>query len=70
MKSQNSGHEKLIKVIMNKKVVLKLNYQELEELNFALKDRLESMPGKSTNCGYLKFIKRTLRKIEKKTSML
>ena len=36
MSQINEGHEKLYKVIMNQKVGFKLNYQELEELNFAL----------------------------------
>jgi len=66
MFSNTTGHEKLIKVILNEKKTLKLNFQELEELSFALTDRIISLKQKDCDIRYLKSIRRLLTKIENK----
>lgn len=62
----SDGHEKLFKVILNQKVGVKFNYQELEELNFALTDRFQSLKKKGVKSTYLKFIKKIIMKIRAK----
>jgi hypothetical protein len=64
--NKKSGHEKLFKVIMNKKVLSKLNYQELEEINFALSDRVSKVLKRSEDLQYIKFVRKLLSKIRKK----
>jgi hypothetical protein len=64
--NKKSGHEKLFKVIMNKKVLSKLNYQELEEINFALSDRMSKVLKRSEDLQYIKFVRKLLSKIRKK----
>lgn len=66
MNNKKSGHEKLFKVIMNKKVLSKLNYQELEEINFALSDRVSKVLKRSEDLQYIKFVRKLLSKIRKK----
>lgn len=66
MRHTNEGHNKLIKVILNKKIALKLNYQELEELNFALSDRFCNLKHTTDSVKYLKFIKKLIIKIRNK----
>jgi hypothetical protein len=66
MNNSKNGHEKLFKVIMNRKVISKFNYQELEELNFALSDRISKVTKKSDDVRYVKFINKLLSKIRKK----
>ena len=66
MNNKKSGHEKLFKVIMNKKVLYKLNYQELEEINFALSDRVSKVLKRSEDLQYIKFVRKLLSKIRKK----
>ena len=66
MNYKKSGHEKLFKVIMNKKVLSKLNYQELEEINFALSDRVSKVLKRSEDLQYIKFVRKLLSKIRKK----
>lgn len=66
MDRSKSGHEKLFKVIMNKKTVSKFNYQELEEINFALSDRLSKVKKTAPDLKYVKFVKKLLLKIRKK----
>lgn len=66
MNNKKSGHEKLFKVIMNKKVLSKLNYQELEEINFALSDRMSKVLKRSEDLQYIKFVRKLLSKIRKK----
>ncbi len=51
---------------MNRKVISKFNYQELEELNFALSDRISKVTKKSDDVRYVKFINKLLSKIRKK----
>lgn len=62
----NEGHEKLYKVIMNQKVRFKFNYQELEELNFALTDRILKLLKSPHDKKYIKFLKNLLLKIRQK----
>jgi hypothetical protein len=66
MRHMHEGHEKLIKVILNKKIGIKLNYQELEEINFALSDRFNKLKEKSANIKYLKFLKNLIIKVRNK----
>lgn len=66
MNQMNEGHEKLYKVIMNQKVRFKLNYQELEELNFALTDRIMKLLKSPYDKKYMKFLKSLLLKIRQK----
>jgi hypothetical protein len=51
---------------MNKKVLSKLNYQELEEINFALSDRVSKVLKRSEDLQYIKFVRKLLSKIRKK----
>lgn len=66
MNGMNEGHEKLYKVIMNQKVRFKFNYQELEELNFALTDRIMKLLKSPYDKKYMKFLKNLLLKVRQK----
>ncbi len=66
MSFADTGHRKLYNVITNKKVPIKLNYQELEELNFALSDRFNKIKVSVEDDNYLKSIKKLILKIRNK----
>lgn len=66
MYSNNDGHEKLYKVILNKKQNVKLNLQQLEEIYFLLSKRLRYLKRKKANDSCILFLKKIHQKFKSK----
>ncbi len=66
MYCNNDGHEKLYKVILNKKQNIKFNLQELEEISFIIAKRIKSLKKTNASKSCTLFLKKIHNKFKSK----